>query len=292
MEFHVPTLGDRDWMTACLSEQKELACEYSFQSIYLWAEAYGERVARWKDTLLVRIGSNYLFPVGRDPLGAVDLLSRENVALNLVCVTAAQKACLEERWPGRFAFREIRDGFDYLWDVNRLADLGGKRLHAKRNHIHNFDDRFPDWMAEPITDGNVAECMAFEKAWLEKRGSTDALTAEESRAIGEALEHREELGLSGLLIRAKGQVVAFSLGGLITEACYDVMFEKADGDIRGAYSVINREMARMVRDRYPRVKWLNREDDLGLEGLRKAKLSYDPDFLLEKYCACEVRDHD
>ena len=112
--------------------------------------------------------------------------------------------------------------------------------------------------------------------------------SEETVAVIEALYHMDKLGLEGALIRADGNPVAFSLGGLITPQCFDVNFEKALGDIQGAYPVINREMARLIRARYPEVKWLNREDDLGLEGLRRAKLSYYPDILLTKYTAREV----
>ena len=100
----------------------------------------------------------------------------------------------------------------------------------------------------------------------------------------------DKLGLEGALIRAGGSPVAFSLGGLITPEVFDVNFEKAFGDIQGAYPAINREMARLVRARHPQVKWLNREDDLGLEGLRRAKLSYYPDLLLEKYTARKPLD--
>ena len=197
------------------------------------------------------------------------------------------------RQSARFSWQEDRDGWDYLYDVNRLADLGGKKLHAKRNHIHRFDEQFPDWLFEPITPANIPECLELERAWSARRQLDEPETGEETLseetiAVIEALYQMESLALEGGLIRAGGRPVAFSLGSLTTPACFDVHFEKADGDIQGAYAVINREMARMVRDRHPQVKWLNREDDLGLEGLRKAKLSYYPDILLEKFTAREV----
>ena len=109
--------------------------------------------------------------------------------------------------------------------------------------------------------------------------------SEETVAVIEALYHMDKLGLEGALIRADGSPIAFSLGGLITPEVFDVNFEKSFGDIQGAYPAINRELARLVRARHPQVKWLNREDDMGLEGLRRAKLSYYPDSLLVKYIA-------
>ena len=214
------------------------------------------------------------------------------VPLTLVCVTEDQRAALEDACPGRFAFEEDRDGFDYLYDINRLADLPGKKLHAKRNHIRRFDDQFPDWLLEEVTPANVPECVELERQWAairqEAAGEDASTVSEETIAIIEALYHMDKLGLEGALIRADGSPIAFSLGGLITPQVFDVNFEKSFGDIQGAYPAINREMARLVRARHPEVKWLNREDDMGLEGLRRAKLSYYPDILLTKYTAKEV----
>ena len=220
-----------------------------------------------------------------------------NVPLLLVCVTEEQKAAVEAACPGRFAFEAHRDSFDYLYDVDRLADLPGKKLHAKRNHISHFDARFPDWTSEPVTAANVGECMELERQWnllhlaeeCREIAAGEDTISEESAVLMDALQHMDELGMEGVLLRAEGKPVAFSLGGLITPECFDVNFEKSFGDVQGAYAAVNREMARRVREVHPGVKWLNREDDMGLEGLRKAKLSYYPDILLTKYVAREVR---
>lgn len=299
--FRCPDPADRQWALPLLAAEGEMGCEYNFDNIYLWSRAYPQKLARLEDRLLVRIqgslGTCYLYPAGSGPLGpALDALSQDAAAhgapLTLVCVTAAQRQALEGQFPGRFSWLEDRDGWDYLYDVNRLADLPGKKLHAKRNHIHRFDEQFPDWMFEPITPANIPECLDLERAWSARRERTEPEAGEESLseetiAVIEALYQMGPLALEGGLIRARGRPVAFSLGSLTTPECFDVHFEKADGDIQGAYAVINREMARMVRQRHPQVRWLNREDDLGLEGLRKAKLSYYPDLLLEKFTARE-----
>lgn len=300
--FRCPDPADRQWAISLLAAEGEMGCEYNFDNIYLWSRAYPQKIARQGDRLLVQIqgklGTSYLYPAGSGPLApALDALKADAQAygapLTLVCVTAEQRRRLEAECPGRFSWQEDRDGWDYLYDVNRLADLGGKKLHAKRNHIHRFDEQFPDWMFEPITPANIPECLELERAWSARREESEPEAGEESLseetiAVIEALYQMDPLALEGGLIRAGGKPVAFSLGSLTTPACFDVHFEKAAGEIQGAYAVINREMARMVRDRHPQVKWLNREDDLGLEGLRKAKLSYYPDILLEKFTAREV----
>ena len=301
LTFESPQFEDRQWVQPLLGAEGSFGCEYNFANIYLWSRAWPQQVARLGDRLLVRIrgklGLSYLYPAGSGPLAAaVDALSADAAAqgkpLTLVCVTGAQRAALEESCPGRFAFEEDRDGFDYLYDINRLADLPGKKLHAKRNHIRRFDDQFPDWLLEDITPANVPECVELERQWAalrqEEAGESADTVSEETVAVIEALYHMDKLGMEGALIRADGSPVAFSLGGLITPEVFDVNFEKSFGDIQGAYPAINREMARLVRARHPQVKWFNREDDLGLEGLRRAKLSYYPDLLLEKYTAREV----
>ena len=99
------------------------------------------------------------------------------------------------------------------------------------------------------------------------------------------MEHYHQLGLEGGLIRVYGEVVAFTMGDRLTEDTFDVHFEKAYGELQGAYAMINREFARWVRARHPEIKYLNREDDMGVEGLRKAKQSYYPDLLVEKFAA-------
>ena len=298
--FTSPQYEDRQWAQPLLDAEGSLACEYSFANIYLWSRAWPQKIARHGDRLLVCIqgslGPSCLYPAGSGPLApAVDALAADAASqgrsLTLVCVTQEQRAALEAACPGRFTFEEDRNGFDYLYEIDRLADLPGKKLHAKRNHIRRFDEQFPDWLAEDITPANVPECVELERQWTairqEEEGGEETVS-EETVAVIEALYHMDKLGLEGLLIRADGSPVAFSLGGLITPECFDVNFEKSFGDIQGAYPAINREMARLVRERHPQVKWLNREDDLGLEGLRRAKLSYQPDVLVAKYTARAV----
>jgi len=294
-----PELSDRAWVTRLLDGTGCRACEYNFVNMFLWGGAYPQRIARAGGRLLVEIqgapGLCHLFPAGSGPLAPAIEAARENAAaqgapLTLICLTEEHKALLEEQFPGRFTFQEDRDGYDYLYSVDKLADLPGKKLHAKRNHISRFCDAYLDWMFEPAAPENTGECLEMARLWYGGQsalGRMDENLVRERDAISAALSHMDALGLSGGLIRAGGRVLAFSLGSLTAPDCYDVHFEKAFGDIQGAYAVINRETARYVRETYPQVQYLNREDDLGLEGLRKAKLSYCPDILLAKYSAHE-----
>ena len=104
-------------------------------------------------------------------------------------------------------------------------------------------------------------------------------------AMDRAFAFQNQLGLEGIVMVDGGEILAFTMGSFLSDDTFDVHFEKAREDIQGAYNAINRAFARHLRDKYPQLKWLNREDDMGLEGLRKAKLSYNPDHLCEKYWA-------
>lgn len=300
IEFKTPTPADRVWVTPLVEAEGAMGSESNFNNMYLWNRMYGQELARLGDRVLIRLkgekGHRYLFPYGSGDLApAVEALAEDAAGrgekLTFICLSREQKAQLKELWPDRFEYdcEWDRNSWDYIYDVNKLADLAGKKLHSKRNHIHRFDERFPDWISEPITAGNVEDCVAMEQVWAAAKSETagDITLTEETISILEALYLRDELELEGVLIRAEGKVVAFSMGSFTTPECFDVHYEKAFGEIQGSYAVVNREMARMIRSRHPQVKWFNREDDLGLEGLRKAKLSYYPDILLEK---CSARE--
>ena len=96
--------------------------------------------------------------------------------------------------------------------------------------------------------------------------------------------------MEGLILTQGEQILAFTLGGFLSQDTFDVNFEKALDTADGAYPAINQAFAQYLRSKYPQLKWLDREDDMGLEGLRKAKLSYCPDHMVEKHWACLLED--
>lgn len=306
IEFRDPVLEDREWVEELFHAAGNRGCEYSFATMFLWHSAYDQKVARIKDFVLERlsgsIGPSYLFPAGRGDLKPVIEALEEDAAergevCKLICVTPEHIQQLEAIWPGQFEYTTDRFGFDYLYEIDRLADLGGKKLHAKRNHIHRFEEACPDWTAEEITAGNLAECEAMDREWNRLYRNRDGEEApeeretlrDESRAMSRAFRHYDELGLKGLLIRTGGRVVAFTMGSQINQDTFDVHFEKAYSEIQGAYPMVNREFARWIRANIPGIRYLNREDDMGVEGLRKAKASYYPDRMVEKHSAIRKR---
>jgi hypothetical protein len=190
---------------------------------------------------------------------------------------------LENFYPGKFEFFEYRDGADYIYETEKLSTLAGKKLAAKRNHINRFIENYPDWKYEQIDDNNIDEVFEMNRKWCSMAGcENEKSLQEEGCAVSEAFANFKALGLSGGLIRAKGEVVAFSMGDRLDNETFLVHIEKAFADIQGAYPIINREFVIHNCGGY---KYVNREDDTGDEGLRRAKLSYRPCAILQKWNA-------
>ncbi|MGN0331298.1 MAG: DUF2156 domain-containing protein [Kineothrix sp.] len=263
-------------------------CELTFANNLLWAPFYGTRYGVVEDMLVFtsgEIGDAVSFPLGNGDLKkAVDGLTEYFKGLGkpfeLYLVSPAQFERLEELWPGRFQVEYNRDAADYVYESERLISLAGKKLHGKRNHINRFKENYPDWQYERITDENTEECVAMAEEWKLANGCEEKGKKHEEFCVTlHALRSRKELGLQGGLIRAGGRVIGFSLGEPCGEDMFVVHIEKAFGEIQGAYPMINQQFAEHEAAGY---KYINREEDMGAEGLRKAKLSYAPVFFMEK----------
>ncbi len=290
LTFQKPELSDRNWIGELYEASGYRGAEYSFANLYLWSWFYGE-VCSYRGWLCQRLHykgiRQYLFPAGSGDLKQViDALwedsRRDGHPFVLRSLTRDTMALLQDLYPDRFTYEENRNAFDYLYEIDTLADLAGKKYQAKRNHINRFVEAHPNWYTEPVTLENLDICRELLEKWLQTHDAEG-----DRRAMEKAFAHFEELGFEGLILwAAPGEPVGFSMGNRISRDTFDVNFEKSFADIQGAYPLVNREFARQVRDRYPEVRYLNREDDMGLENLRKAKESYHPIFL-EKFIARE-----
>lgn len=297
LSFKRPEPHDRAWADELFQMADTRACEYHFAGVYVWARKYRQEIARFDDFLITRYRhhgkyASYLFPAGRGDLkAALEAICRDAQSLSMpcrvICMTAAQADAFRAARPEGFEVLTDRDGFDYLYRAEKLAGLAGKKLHAKRNHIRRFETLYPDWRFRPMTAADGEICLRLADEWIAEY--QDPAEAEDIRAEREALiaalEAFDVLALSGGLLLAGGEPVAFALGALMRPDTFDVLFEKARASVQGAYAAINREFARHLSARCPQLVYINREDDMGLPGLRKAKLSYEPDILLEKYYA-------
>jgi hypothetical protein len=228
----------------------------------------------------------YPYPAGPgDARDAIELLmadaAERDIPLRLAGLNKQDVEDLQTWYPDRFCFHCGRDGHEYVYAIDDLADLKGKKYQPKRNHVNRFLAEYPDAVILPLSDETLPDAEALASRWYQRRTEEEDAGMEHI-ALRRAFENWKALGMMGLVMYVGNQVVAMTMGSFLSEDTVDVHFEKADTDYPGAYAVINRAFARHIRDHYPAVRFLNREDDMGLEGLRKAKLSYHPHHMVEK----------
>lgn len=293
IKFHEITLADKAWMDARFAEDDRNACEYTFANNFIWRKVYQVEVGEICGCLVIRFQENgeccYSYPVGAgDKKAAIEqmlLQCRENGRkLQLSALSEQDRAQLLDWFPGQFLIEEDRDGFDYIYSQEKLSTLAGKKLHGKRNHIARFKDD-GDWCYEPMTADNLEECRTMTYTWIKMRsGKWNEEMEEEVMVLHEAFDHMAELELVGGVLRKAGEIVAFTMGEPLNSDTFVVHFEKAYPDMQGAYPMINQQFVQNACQNYT---YVNREDDTGDLGLRKAKLSYYPEILLKKYVARE-----
>lgn len=289
IDFRRISLSDRDWMIRCIRAKKDISCEYAFGNLYGYgrskdvyaANCAGCLVSKWDYEKV----AYYCFPIGSGDIKTalnevVKLAKTEKKKAQLFGMTAADAEIFKSVFGDEFEVKPNRNAFDYFYNSEDLIDLKGKKYQPKRNHISFFKRNF-NWSYETITKENIPECLEMSRLWLQNNHTDSHEDLEYELKIIEAIfESYEELGFVGGLIRVDGKVIAYSMGEELNDETFCVHFEKAFSDIRGAYPMINQQF---VENELKSYKYIDREDDVGLENLRKAKLSYHPAFLFEKY---------
>lgn len=290
MEFQTITLADKEWITEKLKEDGRQGCEFTFGNNYIWRQVYQVEVAECCGCALIKFHAGDTefnsFPIGngdsKKVLENLIAAAKDNHrALCMGSLMAEDRARLEEWFPGMFEITEVRDGFDYIYLTEKMTKLAGKKLHGKRNHIARFKEN--NWTYEPMTSENKRDCLKMNDLWCDKlRCKWNQDMEDEFCAVTEAIENFEELGFVGGVLRVDGEIVAFTIGEPLNEDTFVVHIEKAFSEIQGTYPMINQQF---IEHECQGFTYVNREEDTGAEGLRKAKLSYYPEILLEKYSA-------
>jgi len=280
-----------------LHQCPERGCEYNFSNLYLWGR---QRIAFHEGNIAFFSQfdrrSVYPFPLGKNLKPTLDAIIHDAKVRDIPCrltgLSQDDCATLERLYPGRFRIHFDRDSFDYVYDICDLAQLSGRKYQKKRNHINRFRQNYPDYTLEPITDENTLEAAELLQDWYTQREENDPLADfhMEKAAVFKALRSRTELEMEGLLMKVENKPVAMTMGSHLYPNTFDIHFEKALDEADGAYPTINMEFARYLQEKYPDLQFLDREDDMGLEGLRKAKLSYCPHHMVEKNWACLLED--
>jgi len=272
-------------------------CDMSFGNIFCWRERYRSAWAVAEGFLVIRFFIDggrkigYMQPLGEGDFTTIlpalaDDAHRQGQRLRLIGLSDA--ACERMRSNGceAFAFDADRSLADYIYLAEDLRTLPGRKYQPKRNHINRFTAEY-DYRYEPLVRERFAECLRLETEWRRARegqGHTSEMTAEQ-RAMQQAFDHFEELGMLGGCLYVGDRLVAFTYGSPVNGDTFDCHVEKADTEYDGAFPMINRLFAEHLPGQY---RYINREEDMGLDGLRRSKLSYHPALLRNKCTAIHL----
>ena len=293
LSFRGIEITDKPWVDEALKRSQFRGCEYTFGNNFVWRRVYRVEIAQYNELYFVRWGMDdgtykFSFPAGGcDVKTGVELLksycSENGLPLHIYANRAVTEQVLALYADAVAEYN--RDGSDYVYLAEDLAELKGKKYHSKRNHLNRFYEN--DWSFEPITSDNISECIAMNEIWCSENicefgcDDDDSRSKEDESCIVRcSFKYYDKLGYKGGLIRVNGEVQAFCFGEEVADDTFVVHVEKALRNYQGAYTAINREFVKSLDGKY---KYINREEDTGAENLRKAKLSYHPCFLEDKF---------
>lgn len=303
LHFNRISLDDRKLIGQLLLKYSRGSCQYALPQMIGLQEKYGDEYYLVDDILIIHRSKKDTDSkrVYLAPLGAKALEDRTYVKMIMEDAKSYGKVVsfepvvkefvdkLNEWYPEAFEIIEDRDMAEYVYTSQKLVDLSGKKLAAKRNRINAFWSTYSNDSVriEDIGPENMAQVYEYQRSWLAERNSyeADQRLDIENDAINYYLDHFEELGFFGRIVYLNERVVGYAAGMALSEDTADEVIEKGDTEITGIYQLLCQEFAKQCLGRFT---YVNREEDIGIPGLRRAKESYRPEFLIEKYVAREV----
>lgn len=291
LEFRTIVPEDREWILPILRASDYPGCEYSFANNMAWRRLAGSKIARFQDFYLCCALEtedgvpSFCYPAGEGDHRAVLAEMRrfsegKGCPLVLWDVSEERLAWLHEQYPGELRIEENRGSWDYLYRSEDLAALSGRKYHQKRNFLHRFAEYGAVYA--PLTERDFDDCITFAALSYNERLEGNHSGIAEQFALDTFFRHFDLMGLEGGTLRVDGQLIAFTIGEPLNSDTFCVHIEKADTSFTGAYAAINQQFSAHIRERG--FAYINREEDMDLEGLRKAKLSYHPCRMIEKRC--------
>lgn len=290
LEFRDIDISDKSWIEELLRISDFMGCEYSFANNMAWKRLAGSKIARYKNFYITcAFDTDDGIPVFTFPSGEGDykelicelraFADSIGKPLRICGVTHKQLEMLTELFSGEFEYELDSDSCDYIYSTEKLINLSGKKYHQKRNHLARFNEY--DWHFSLITEKDFDDCITFCTNTYNMKNAIDSHSGiAEQYAINTYFSYFEELGLVGGIIRINDEIKAVTIGEKLNSNTFCTHIEKADTEYQGIYVGINNEFAKNAA--YG-CEYINREEDLGLEGLRRSKMSYYPEFLLEKH---------
>lgn len=268
-----------------------ISTDANFVALYMWSKYYNTKICITETNVFLRVetekGNMYIYPHGENMFSALmEILETEGgEEAKFISIPERIKEKMENAFPGEFTFSEKRESFDYIYKRETLATLPGRKLHQKRTNINKFLSRYEGrYTYAPLKKSDAEEILAFQKRWVDAATEKDGKETldYESSAIAELFETFDKFNLRGGILRVDGDIAAYCIASEINDTALDIMVEKANGEYIGAYQMINKLFA---ENGCADIEYINREEDMGIEGLRRAKLSYCPELLIKKYGA-------
>jgi hypothetical protein len=288
--FRPIQLEDREFLGDFIWKYQPQTSEWTFTNLFIWRSHYGLQWSRYRDWVLFLGTADLQGPFFYQPIGPPSRLEVVRKCLQWLRDEKGVKSPRIERADSRLvneitdspdlAVEPTREQFDYVYRSEELIRLAGRKYHGKRNHINKFLQTYA-FIYSPMEEHHLAECLALGGFWCEiRRCEEDMNLMGEWEAVREALGNFRELGIQGGVLLIRNKVEAFSLGELLNQDTAVIHVEKANPEIPGLYPMMNQQFCEKA---WSRVLWINREQDLGEPGLRKAKESYFPDHFTEKF---------
>ena len=287
LEFKKLTLADIPRLRGYFSYTKGRACDNTVGVTFMWRDFFSTEYALYEGCAIFKVNyfgkTAFAFPLGENVAPALCAIDEYCSNLSIPLVFSSQTADDVNALRKHFGSVEVsseRDWFDYIYDPSALANLSGKKYHGQKNHVNFFKKTFPDYSFEELSDNNLSYALDFYKKNKLPEKKDSALFLEEQTKIVEIFENISLYGMSGLVLKKDSDsVCAFCIYEICDDTAY-VHIEKADSLVRGAYQMIVHGLAQKVCNK---TKYINREEDVGDEGLRRAKLSYHPCEFIEKF---------
>ncbi|MDL2235573.1 phosphatidylglycerol lysyltransferase domain-containing protein [Christensenellaceae bacterium OttesenSCG-928-L17] len=294
LSFHPFTLDDKPFIDAYLKPYQFECSEFTFTNMIIWGQDEKIRWAEHNDVLYVLLQFGgfpaFMFPpipkckstcaYGTAVDVAVQYFFAKGFQPRFRSISGVFVQLFRKHCP-QFSLIADRDTYDYVYRAEDLISLSGRKYHAKRNHINQFEAQY-DYAYKPLTPDMTDECMEVYLSWLQEKDIYEPGILGEMKAIRFLLPNMEKLNVKGGCITINDKVVAFTLGEQINPTGAVIHIEKADSSYMGLFAVINQKFAENC---WSDLQFINREEDMGLLGLRKAKLSYRPVKLIEKSIA-------
>ncbi|MBD5237697.1 MAG: DUF2156 domain-containing protein [Bacteroidales bacterium] len=286
--FYKPTLADAGRLRDFFSRFPSRSCDYTVGGILLWVDYFNYRIAIYRDTLFIR-GEDENGVFFHEPFGALDekeavyLLKEYCDANDLVMNIITPGECEADQAEAMEMLHEnyLPGWREYIYDIDQFVGFAGKKMQKKRNHLNYFMNHFSDYEMEVISGKHAEELIAFNDKFnlYHKEGNSFDY---ESGAISNAIREYDKYPFFGILIRYKGQIIGYTFGEVSGDT-FIIHAEKGDIDYCGVYQAVSSLLSREIKERFPVVKYLNREDDMDNDYLRQSKLSYHPTKFIAKW---------